>query len=69
MWRFLDRQIGMEPFVIDRAKEEAKMARIVRDLHVNFQPPDVPNTHYAGWVCLKNRWGGGHPKPPSYRKG
>ena len=30
----LDRQIGMEPLVIDWAKEEAKMARIVRDIHV-----------------------------------
>ena len=31
---FLDRQIGIEPLVIDWAKEEAKMARIVRDIHV-----------------------------------
>ena len=31
---FLDRQIGMEPLVIDWAKEEAKMARIVRDINV-----------------------------------
>ena len=30
----LDRQIGIEPLVIDWAKEEAKMARIVRDIHV-----------------------------------
>ena len=30
---FLDRQIGMEPFVIDWAKVEAKMARIVRNIH------------------------------------
>ena len=31
---FLDRQIGMEPLVIDWAKEEAKMARILRNIHV-----------------------------------
>ena len=31
---FLDRQIGMEPLVIDWAKEEAKMARIVGNIHV-----------------------------------
>ena len=30
----LDRQIRMEPLVIDWAKEEAKMARIIRDIHV-----------------------------------
>ena len=30
----LDRQIGMEPFVIDWAKEETKIARIIRDIHV-----------------------------------
>ena len=28
----LDRQIGMEPLVIDSAKEEAKMAKIIRHL-------------------------------------
>ena len=31
---FLDRQIGMEPLVIDWAKEEARMAKIVRKIHV-----------------------------------
>ena len=31
---FSDRQIGMEPLVTDWAKEQAKMARIVRDIHV-----------------------------------
>ena len=31
---FLDRQIGMEPLVIDWAKKEAKMARIIRNIHV-----------------------------------
>ena len=30
---FLDRQIRMAPLVIDWAEEEAKMARIVRDIH------------------------------------
>ena len=30
----VDRQIGMEPLVIDLAKEEAKMARIIRNIHV-----------------------------------
>ena len=30
----LDKQIGMEPRAIDWAKEEAKMATIVRDIHV-----------------------------------
>ena len=30
----LDRQIGMEPLVIDWAKEEARMARILRNIHV-----------------------------------
>ena len=30
----LDRQIGMEQLVIDWAKEEAKMERIVRNIHV-----------------------------------
>ena len=32
--RPLDSQIEMEPIVIDWAKEEAKMARIVRKIHV-----------------------------------
>ena len=31
---FLDRQIGMEPLVIDWAKGDAKMAKIVRNIHV-----------------------------------
>ena len=31
---FLDRQIGMEPLVIDWAKEKVKMAIIVRNIHV-----------------------------------
>ena len=31
---FLDRQIGMKSLVIDWAKEEAKMAKIVRYIHV-----------------------------------
>ena len=31
---FLDRQLGMEPFVIDWAKEEAKMVKIVRNTHL-----------------------------------
>ena len=31
---FLDRQIGMEPLVIDWAKEEAKMAKIIRHIYV-----------------------------------
>ena len=31
---FLERQIGMEPLVIDWAKEEAKMATVVGDIHV-----------------------------------
>ena len=31
---FLDRQIAMEPLVTDRAKEEAKIARIIRNIHV-----------------------------------
>ena len=30
----LDRQIGMEPLVIDWAKEEAKMAKIFDHIHV-----------------------------------
>ena len=34
MWRFFRQKIGMEPLAIDWAKEEAKMARIVRDIHV-----------------------------------
>ena len=29
----LDRQIGMEPLAIDWAKEEAKIARIVLNIH------------------------------------
>ena len=33
---FLDRQIGMEPLVTDWAKEEAKMAKIVRNVHVYY---------------------------------
>ena len=32
--RSLDRQIGMEPLVIDWAKDEAKMAKIVRNFHL-----------------------------------
>ena len=31
---FLDRQIGMEPLVIDWAKEEAKMAETIRHIYV-----------------------------------
>ena len=31
---FSDRQIGMEPLVIDWAKEEAKMAKIIRHIYV-----------------------------------
>ena len=31
---FLDMEIGMEPLVIDWAKDEKKMARIVRNIHV-----------------------------------
>ena len=31
---FLDRQIGMERLVFDWAKEEAKMAKIVHNIHV-----------------------------------
>ena len=31
--RPLDKQIGMEPSVIDWAKEEAKIPRICRDIH------------------------------------
>ena len=34
MWRFLDMQIGMEPLVIDWAKEEAKMEQIIRYIYV-----------------------------------
>ena len=30
----LDRQLGMEPLVTGWAKEEAKMAKIVRHIHV-----------------------------------
>ena len=31
---FLDRQIGMEPLVIDWAKEEAKMAKLIWHIYV-----------------------------------
>ena len=31
---FLDRQIGMEPLVINWAKEEAKMPKIIRHIYV-----------------------------------
>ena len=31
---FLDRQIGMKPLVIDWAKEEPKMAKIIRHIYV-----------------------------------
>ena len=31
---FLDMQIGMQPLVIDWAKEEANMAKIIRHIHV-----------------------------------
>ena len=31
---FLDRQIGMEPLVIDWAKEEVKMEKIVQNIHI-----------------------------------
>ena len=34
MWRFLDMQIGMEPLVIDWAKEEPKMGQIIRHIYV-----------------------------------
>ena len=34
MWTFFDRQIEMEPRVIDWAKEKAKMTKIVRKIHV-----------------------------------
>ena len=37
----MERQIGMEPHVIDSAKEEAKQARIIRNSHV-----------YCLFVCL-----------------
>ena len=30
----VDRQTGMEPLVIDWAKEEVKMPRILRNIHV-----------------------------------
>ena len=33
---FSERQIGMEPLVIDWAKEEAKMAKIVWHIHVYY---------------------------------
>ena len=32
--RYLDRQIGMEPLIINWAKEEAKMAKIIRRIYV-----------------------------------
>ena len=31
---FLDRRVGMEPIVIDLTKEEAKMAKIFRNIHL-----------------------------------
>ena len=31
---FLDKQIGIESLVIDWANEEAKMAKVVRNIHV-----------------------------------
>ena len=31
---FLDRQIGIEPLIIDWAKEEANMAKIIRHIYV-----------------------------------
>ena len=31
---FLEMEIGMEPLVIDRAKEEPKMAQIIRHVYV-----------------------------------
>ena len=31
---FLDMHIGMQPLVIDWAKEEAKMAKIIRHMYV-----------------------------------
>ena len=31
---YLDREIGMGPLVIDWAKEEAKMAKIIRHIYV-----------------------------------
>ena len=34
MWRFLDMQIGMEPLVIDWAKEEPKMGQIIWHIYV-----------------------------------
>ena len=34
MWRFLDMQIGMEPFVINWAKEEPKMGQTIRQIYV-----------------------------------
>ena len=34
MWRFLDMQIGMELLVIDWAKEEPKMGKIIRHIYV-----------------------------------
>ena len=33
---FLDRQIGMEPLIIDWAKEEAKMAKIIQHIYVYY---------------------------------
>ena len=34
MWRFLVMQIGMEPLVIDWAKEEPKMGQIILHIYV-----------------------------------
>ena len=34
MWRILDMQIGMEPLVIDWAKEESKMGQIILHIYV-----------------------------------
>ena len=34
MWRILNTQIGMEPLVIDWAKEEPKMGQIIRHIYV-----------------------------------
>ena len=34
MWRFFRHAIGMEPLVIDWAKEEPKMEQIIRHIYV-----------------------------------
>ena len=34
IWCFLDMQIGMEPLVIEWAKEEPKMEQIIRHIYV-----------------------------------